>query len=665
MKKDDILETARKRMDAAVDYEQKHRLRAAEDMDFIIGDGQWPASEREARDREGRPCLTFNQMPQFVRRVNAQIRGMNPAIRVRPADDEADKDVAEIIEGLVREIEYDSGAQAIYEGAGESAAICSMGAFRVVSQYEDGPTFAQKLVIKPIYNPFAVFWDPNAKDPTRQDASWCFIIDEVPLEAFKKEYPDAKADDFTAEHRPSWISPAWWNSEKGAVVVAEYYWIEMTDEKIGMTMSGQVIKDWPKEFKPARVRTMKVPRVKWAKLSGCEVLEGPVDVPGKFIPVIAVMGEELFLGEESYRSSVIRFAKDAQVSYNLAMTAATEVVMTQPKAPYMVTGEQIAGYEDFWNSANVTNRPYLPYNSDPNAPSPQRVPPPIASQGLTVLAQMAGEDMKRTTGIFDASLGARSNETSGVAINARQQEAEAANSIYADHLVRSVMHCGRIIVGQIPHFYDTHRTIRILGQDAEAKLVKINAIQVENGQAKPVNDLTVGQYDVHISVGPSYDSKRKEASQAMLELSRNVPAVAQIGADLIIRGMDIPDGDRLADRLKKTLPPGIAEEPEEMTPEQQQQAQQAQAQAQEVQQMQKASALVEMKKLGAEAKKAEGDARRANAEADKAEAEAMLLKLQIKATADGAKALQTNAALADGRIAAAIDAGVSQALAPQ
>lgn len=627
---DDFMATARKRMDAARDVELPHIERGVSDLEFVTGEGQWPEEDRRQREAEGKPCLVFNAMPQLLRQVTGQIRTINPAIKVAPADSAASKDVAEVVEGLVRHIEYESNATSIYEAAAESAAACSIGNWRIGTRYCEGDTFDQEIMIERIFNPFAVFYDPQAQHATREDARYCFIVDEMAAEAFKAAYPDAKMDDFTSEHRPPEFIH-WGNQE--TVVVAEYFWIEDKEYEVFQLATGQVVRGpLPKGIEFSRKRTVTEPVVKWAKISGSEVLEGPQVFPGRHIPVVAVTGEEFHLGEVRYRSSVIRFAKDAQVLYNVSRSAMAEITMGQPRAPYMVTAQQIAGLESIWNTANTANRAYLPYNVDEGAPPPMRIPPPVSSQGLMNESQIAAEDMKRTTGIYDASLGARSNETSGVAINARKQESQNATSVYADNMVKAVAHTGRIIVGMIPEIYDAKRAVRILGEDDQEKMVVINDLMIADGEIQPVNDMRVGKYDVRVGVGPAYSTRREAASEGMMEFLRVVPQAAAVTADLVAKSQDWPDADRIAERLRKALPPGMAEPDEDPSPEEQQAMMQAQQAAMQQQQVQQAAMQIDMRKAEAEATEAEADAA-------KAQAEAQLKQLELAQTSGQLDAL--------------------------
>lgn len=631
MTNEDIIREARKRIGEAYSADMENRDHALDDLRMIRGD-QWPDSERQARELEGKPCLTFNGLAQFVRQVTGQIRGMNPAIRVVPGDNEASDDVAEIYAGLIRQIENRCGADSIYEQAAESSAACGIGHWRLRADYCDGDTFDQEILIERIHNPFSVFWDPLAKMPTREDARYCFIVEEVDREDFKAEYPDADMSILTSDHSPEsgivWSTP-------DTVTVAEYFWIEYATHKIGMLPDGTIVRDPRPPEMFVKTRDVRTPVVKWAKITGGDVLDGPLDVPSRYIPVVSVTGEEWHIGESTHRSSVVRYAKDAQQLYNFSRSTGAEVMALQPRAPYLVTAKQVSGLEEFWAEANQSNRPYLPYNPDGAAPPPMRVPPPVPSSAVMSEIQLSAEDMKRTTGIYDASLGARSNETSGIAITRRQQEAQNGTSIYADNMVKGVTHTGRILVDMIPRVYDTQRVIRILGEDDQEKQVVINAMLQGSGGIVPVNDMTVGRYDVRISVGPSFNTRRAEAADGMMEFLRVVPQAAPLAADLIAGMQDWPESDRIAERLRKTLPQGIAEEDDDMTPEKAQQMQamrqQQAAQKQQADQMAQAAMEADVRKKIAEAAEAEADAKKAMAEAEEARLKLAQMTGQIDA----------------------------------
>lgn len=609
MKKDDIIAAALDRMSEAVDADRENREEALHDLEASAG-FQWPDSIRQAREAEGRPCLTINRLPQFVRQVTGDIRNMNPAINVMPGDTDASTEVAEIYEGIIREIQYRSDASSVYEAAGESAAACGMGYFRIRTEYEDNESFNQTIRVERIHNPFSVYFDPKARMSTREDADYCFITEQMKKQTFEETYPNAAIVDMENDAETDGLEH--WQ-DQGSVVVAEYFWKEPDEYEIGLLASGQVVRDPVAPLNIVRKRKVKAHKVMWAKISGKDVLEGPQEIPSQYLPVVGVMGEELHVGDRVIRTSVIRFAKDPQQLYNYWRSAQTELVALQPKAPYLVTPKQVAGFETFWNQANDSNRPYLPYSPDDKAPNPpQRATPPIASQGMMQEVMTAAEDLKGTTGVYDAALGNASNEKSGVAIRQRQMESDISTSIYSDNVAKAVACAGRIIVDMIPKVYDTHRVLRILGKDDTEKLVEVNGLQMTMEGPQQVNPLA-GKYDVKVSVGPNYTTKRQEAAESMIEFVRAIPQAGAVTSDLIAKNMDWPGADEFAERLKKTLPPQFRD-PEDMTPEEQQQMQAAMQEEQQVKQLMQRREMSEIAKGEAEAIEAGHDAQKAQFE---------------------------------------------------
>lgn len=629
MKYDDLLRTARDRMSDVVSAENFNRLEDLDDLQKLVG-RQWDREDLVERDADGKPSFTINRLPQFVRQVTGDLRRMNPAIKVLPSDEQASAEIAEIYEGVIRQIEYASDASTIYERAAEQAAASSIGYFRILTQYESENSFLQEIRIKSIRNPMSVYFDPAAELPTREDADYCFITEQIPTEEFDRRYPGKSHS--TAPHDGRTDGLEHWQTTAD-VTIAEYYWKEPVKRKIAMLEDGSVMaaSEVPEGIEPVKTRTVESHKVKWAKISGTDVLEGPLDVPCKYIPVIAVVGEEWHVGGRVHRSSVIRYAKDSQQIYNYAISAQTEIVAIQPKSPYLVTAGEIAGFEQFWNEANAKNRPYLPFNPDPKMGGrPQRMPPPVSSPAMYDLARMAADDMKATTGIYDSALGAASREQSGVAIRQRQMESDVSTSIYADNMAKAIGTAGRIIVDMIPKIYDTARSIRILGKDDSDQMIQINGKMMSQQGEMPINDLTLGRYDVRVSVGPNYATRRQETAEGMLEFMRVVPGAAQVTGDLLAKAMDWPDADQFAERLKKTLPPQFTDQ-DDLSPEEQQQMKAAMAKAQQAERMQQIATQAELRKLAAEATEAEADAVEAQADAEKAQIEVASEQIELAA----------------------------------
>lgn len=541
MSKDEILRLARKRYQEAVDAESPMRLEEEEDFRFISGD-QWAEEDKQARKLARRPALTVNKLPGFVAQVVNDARQNKPATRVSPVDDKGDKDTADVINGLIRHIEHDSDANIARETAFESAVISGFGAYRILTEYcdddDDSDDDTQQIKIKAIPDSFSVKVDPHSVEATREDAEYVFVV--APLmsrDEFKSRWPNSEAVganffDGMDDHAGDWIS-------SDSVRVAEYWYIEKT---------------------PGKKRPKKT--VHCAIINGCEVLE-EYTFPGKYIPIVIVIGKELRFAGQHVRHGLVRFARDPQRLYNYYKTAQAEVIGLSPKAPFIGVTGQFENHESKWQTANMVNHAYLEYNpvsiAGEPAPPPQRnnFEPPV--QALSIGALQASDDIKATTSIYDASLGNKSNETSGVAIQRRQVEGDTANFHFIDNLERAQKHEARIILGLIPHIYDTERTVRIIGEDETQKVVTLNAQYVDRETGKPrLYNVTTGKYDVVIKTGPSYTTKRQEAFAMLTEFGRAYPQLLELAGDLVFRNSDIPGGDVIADRLKKALPPELA-----------------------------------------------------------------------------------------------------------
>lgn len=566
--KKDLIQLARQRFQLASEAESEIRLNALDDLKFRSGD-QWPDIIRQARASKNRPCLTINRLPQFIRQITNDQRQNRPAIKVSPVDDKGDVDVAKVFQGLIRHIEYDSNADGAYDTAFEGAVTKGFGFFRVVTEYADPMSFELVAKIKRIRDSFSVYLDPFSQEPDGSDAEWGFIVEDLSREAFERDYPNSQLSNMqdwlsVGNHAPGWIM-------KDSCRVAEYFYKEYEDTELVMLPDGSVEKyspEIPEEYIIEKRKT-KIPVVKWCKINGIEVLEKSV-WPGLWIPIIPVYGDELYIEGKRILEGVVRHAKDPQRMYNYWKSAATETIALAPKAPFIGVAGQFEGFEKQWKTANTETHAYLEYN--PKTIAGQAAPPPMRQvyeppiQAITQELLQSSEDIKNTTGIYDASLGNRSNETSGIAIQRRNIQAQTSNFHFIDNLSRSMRHLGRILVDLIPKIYDTPRTVRIIGEDGEQEVIAINQIFEKAGKKKAYY-LNEGKYDVTVSTGPSYASKRQESVDAMLQLTQSYPKVAEVAGDLMVKNMDWPGAQEIAERLKKTMPPELVSDEEQEIPQ--------------------------------------------------------------------------------------------------
>jgi hypothetical protein len=557
---EDILSLARERFRFAEEQEAEIRKDAADDLKFSAGE-QWDPRVKNQRDLEDRPCLTINRLPQFIRQITNDQRQNRPAIKVSPVDDKADVETAKIFQGMIRHIEYASNADTAYDTAFDSSARAGYGYFRIITDYCDPMSFDQEIRVKRVPDRFAVRMDPTYHEPDGSDANWAFIEENISKDEYKAQYPDsdlANMSDWASlgDTRSEWV-------QSNTVRVVEYFYKEYREAVI--CILGDENKTVIEESElsdgmlVAGKRKTLIPSVKWVKTNGHEILD-QTDWPGKWIPIIPVLGEELHIEGKRILSGVVRHAKDPQRMYNVWKSYETETITLAPKAPWIVDLKSIEGQEATWRTANTKNHAYLPFNSaNGTRPGPQRnlAEPPVAA--ITNAAMYAADDLKATTGIYDAALGAKSNENSGIAIQRRNNQSQTANFHLVDNLSKSIRHGGRIIVDLIPKIYDTARAVRILGEDKAEEVVMINQIFERNG--KDVHyDVGSGKYDVVVDTGPSFETKRQEAVASMIDMSGKNPQIMQVAGDIMIKNMDWPGAQEIAERLRKTLPPNLVEE---------------------------------------------------------------------------------------------------------
>jgi hypothetical protein len=554
----DILKDAQEAFDLAAEAEDDNRKEALDDIRFARLGEQWPDNVKKQREREQRPCLTINRLPSFIRQVVNDARQNKPSIKCHPADDEADVETAEIMNGLIRNIEYTSNADVAYDTAIENSVTCGVGYWRVKLDYAHDDSFDMDLCIDRIANVFSVYGDPHSVAADSSDWNSAFVTEMIKKTAVEKKYKGAKAVDWQGMGYTTLKQP--W-SEGEQIMLAEYWTREEVSRLIVALNDGSIID--ADRYKAAKdvfdvmglqvtgERTTKSWKVRQYLMTGAEVLEKN-DWAGKYIPIIPVYGDEINVEGKRYFRSLIRDAKDPQRMFNYWRTTSTEMVALAPKAPFIGPKGAFKSDLDKWNTANTQSHAFIEYDGQ-QPPQRQGYAGPPA--GAIQEALNAADDLKAIMGIYDASLGARGNETSGRAILARQHQGNTSTFHFIDNLARAIRHTGRILIDLIPTVYTGDRIIRVLGPEGDdPKTVPLGKpTQTKEGIEK-IYDLTVGKYDLVVETGPSFSTKREEAATQMTELIRVYPQAAPLIGDLLAKNLDWPGADEIAKRMKAMLP---------------------------------------------------------------------------------------------------------------
>lgn len=596
----DILQKARQRFRASVLYEQDNRSEGLDDLRFKLGGlNQWPAKIASDRQKVGRPVITINKIPTFTDQIIGDSRQNKVGIRVRSTGKRGSVQVAEIYTGLIREIERASQAESVYQWGLQGAVDSGRGGWRVDTEYCEDEAFDQVIRLRRFSNPYSFYFDHHADDPTYCDIRYAFVTGFIDKDALEARWPGKSPSDFSGlglgDDQQYWF-------EGGLYRIAEYWLKEPVKKKIYLLEDQRVVNgdDWdaivdelkereepyhivngipvpgPAEM-PGQQETVinKVPRIIDERIidshrviqyiiDGAQILEGPNEWAGKYIPVVPVWGKEINIEGKKYYRGLIRNAKDPQRMYNYERTEEIERTALAKKPPTRLTPEQIEGHESMYSGEDAYK--YQLYNWVPGVPPPIDTPPPSITSGHVTQSAIANDEIRTTTGLEAPAMGhASSSAASGKKELILQSKSATANFEFHDNLERAITYTGNILVDLIPKIYDTERTLTILEEDGTEKEVTINEriVDDETGNEIIINDLSVGKYSVSVTVGPSFSTQKLETVSVLTELISRVPVIGQVGADMIVKNIDFKGNEELAERLRKLLiKQGLIEDPE-------------------------------------------------------------------------------------------------------
>lgn len=635
----DLLTRIRERYKVMVEADQENRRAALEDLKFVNLPGyQWDANMRQERGE--RPCYEFNKLRINGKRVINEIRANRPQGKVRAVEG-GDKETAELYEGLCRNIWNISDGDSVVDAAAEYQVDAGMGAWRIDTEYSHDSTFDQDIYIRPIKNPFCLYVDPGCRDIMKRDAEDWILTERLSKKAFEAKYGDAEKVDFEESEFDD--EDEW--EDDGTVRVCEYWYKEPYDKEIWLVQSpnGPITVDSTSDEARGidqqaiiKRRTAKCERIMMVIISGSAILEGPAEWAGSQFPFVMIYGEHKVVDGKVLWWGLHRFAKDAQQSYNVSRTAIDETIALAPKAKWWATADQAKGLTGQWAEAHRKNRPFMLYNADGKVPGPPvMMPGADVSVALLQQATVAAQDIRDVTGLHEASFGEESSEKSGIALARKQNQAQIVTYNFPDNMAKGIRRTWEILIDLIPNIYDAERELRIVGADGAEDYKRVNQIvfDPQTGQSLRVNDMTVGRYDVTITVGPSFATLRQEAAEVYGELGAKNPALMQVAGDLVFKSLDYPYADEIAKRWQTILPPPIQKmlsEGKDIPPEAQAVMNQAEQAMQIVQQqtqlVQAAAQEVQQEQAQSEKQKAEVEKALANLKTAEAQFEAKIAK---------------------------------------
>lgn len=565
---EEFLTDMRNQYQLDVDYDRTNRDAALDDKKFAAGE-QWDPIVLE--QRKGLPCLVINNIPQFTAQLVGDWRESRKAIKVVPSNDE-DTDVASIRGDLIRSIEMQSRADRVYDSSFESLVQCGDGAFRVNVEYARDNVFDQDIFLRPIEDSLSVVWDRYSVDPTGRDAKHVFVDDRIPKKEFEMKWPGHTDDPLITDDLLDKISMIGW-VDSDSYRITEYWRLVERQRLLGLFENGKVFeinKDNQDQLVAENGYPMRT-RVSWCSyaqmhlVTGFCILSGPYEYRLNRVPIVRMSGRVVNVGGRRVRYGLVRFMKDAVRMKNFWRSIAAEQLGYAPKSQWIANERAVEGREDKIRKAHLSRDPLLVVNDEAVIGQDiQRLDPPQPQAAILNEAATNAQDMKDVTGIHDASLGVRSNETSGRAIQARQREGDIASLTFYDNANAAVLEAGDVINQLIPQIYDGTRVVRIIGEDEQMKFQRINDPMDPNAV-----DLSVGMFDVALTTGTSYTTRRVEAAQAMMDAIQVWPQLMTVAGDLVARAQDWPGADKIAERLEQTMQ-GPQIDPQEMAKLQQQ-----------------------------------------------------------------------------------------------
>lgn len=565
---------ARDRLAMVVDGDTDNRNRGKQAQLFREGLNHWDDDGVTSSSLET-PELVINLTDALVRRVINNIKQQRPRGKAHPVGDGADIEIAEVINGIGRHIEYRSEASVAYDTAAESAVTIGWGYFRIVAEFVSPDSFDKDLRILPIPNVFTVYMDPSAIMPAAQDAMWCLISTKMKRTEYKRQYPTADNAAWRDgdEGRTDW-------EDKEEIRLAEYFRIREKSEKLYELTApgGQTVTCFKSELPSAaemaihqltitQERDSSRRQVEWFRLNGTKVVEREI-LPGTFIPVIRVTGNVAYIDGKVVRRGMVESMMDPQRMVNYGEVAKIKRLGLAPQAPWTAYEGQLDGHPEWTDSnrsANVVliHKPVVIETAQGAQllPPPSRQAPAQIEAGFAEFVQGMRTNLMAVAGMpSEPGADTQGTVVSGAAISKRQGYSDQSHFQYYDHLTLSIAQGWRVMLEWIPPYFSTARIQRIIGEDGTPEMIKINEPVEEDGASRVKNDVSVGRFDVVMDTGAGYETKREEGAENLLSLLQ-VEALAEIiaktGPDLVFRSIDHPYMQELADRLSANTPEGL------------------------------------------------------------------------------------------------------------
>lgn len=558
-----ILEDAKAFRTKAQEYWQPIYDSGIEDKEFVTVEGaQWDKQATAKRKQEGKPTLEINLVRAYVQQQINTMRQNRPQAKVVPIDSGADPEIANILGGLIKDVEEASNFEDALDTAAANQVHGAVGFYRITTDYINERSFNQEPQFKPVENPQAVLIDPLSKALDGSDMAKALISEWVSKSTLEAEYgKDVLPDDFEID-----VSTDWYNDSEDTVCVAEYFYKEQVRDTLYQLTTGEVILkselngEEVDQGQVASERTTSRTIIKWAKVTGSAVLEKG-EFPGKYIPIFPVYGEVTWINSKRHIFSLVHFAKDAQRLFNYWKSTEANILQKNQDEMTIVDDRGISGFEE-WN--NPAGAMYLRFKATDEMgnviPYPTKLGAAAPPVGILNAATSAQQLIPDILNMHNPTMGQEVNNQSGRAIGLLQRQADTAQFHFQDNINKTIRHSARVLIGLFPILYDTEMVRRIVGNDGDSELIKVNARpetpdEMEKAIDGILNDLSIGRFDVRMDTGPAFNTQREESFNLMMQLVQTNPNLFNVIADLMISNSPLLNAKEIAERVKMLVPP--------------------------------------------------------------------------------------------------------------
>ena len=553
---DRIHDEALREFDSIQTALRDERLQCLQDRRFYsIAGAQWEGPL--GQQFENKPRFEVNKIHLAVIRIINEYRNNRITVNFTSKAGEDKDALADTCASLYRADEQDSTAEEAYDNAFEEAVGGGFGAWRLRAEYEDDEDEdddRQRIRIEPIFDAdSSVFFDLNAKRQDKADASRCYVLTAMTLDAYKEEWGDDPASWPKQIHQRAfdWLTP-------DVVYVAELYRVEDATETLhfyrGLDGQERKVRNAELEADPdleetlaatgwreVRQKKIKTRQVRKYIMSGSRVLEDCGIIAGKCIPIIPVYGKRSFVDNVERCMGHVRLAKDPQRLKNMQLSKLGEYAAYSAIEKPIFTPEQISGHQQMWADDNIKNFPYLLVNqlTDPNG-NPAAIGPqsytkaPDIPPAMAALLQVTEQDMQDVLGNQQAGEQLQPN-ISGKAVELIQNKLDMQTFIYVSNMAKAIKRSGEVWLSMAKDILvEEGRKMKAVGVQGEVEQVELmRPITGENGEVEYENDLSDASFDVAVDVGPSSASKKQSTVRSltgMMAITQDPETLQVLGA---------------------------------------------------------------------------------------------------------------------------------------